>query len=75
MEQKIQQLDTPAQQPTFVAFDPFSAIVVNHLNERRDLKNKLRLFDEILNDNRAEVLFETDNIKTVMFPGHKGSEL
>ena len=74
MEQKIEQLETPSEQPTYVAFDPFSAIVVKHLNERRDLKNKLRLFDEILNDGRAEVLFETENVKTVMFPGHKGTQ-
>lgn len=74
MEQKIQQMETPAEQPVFVAFDPFSAIVVKHLNARRDLKNKLRLFDEILNDGRAELLFETEKAKTVAFPNHKGSQ-
>lgn len=74
MEQKIQQLDTPAQQPAFVAFDPFSAIVIEKLNERRDLKNKLRLFEDILNDGRAEVIFEIERAKTIAFPNHKGSQ-
>lgn len=74
MEQKVQQIETPTELPAFVAFDPFSAIVIEKLNERRDVKNKLRLFDEIVNDNRADVLFETENVKTVLFPGHKGTQ-
>lgn len=74
MEQKVQQIETPAEQPTFVAFDPFSAIVIEHLNARRDLKNKLRLFYDILNDGRAETINETNNTKTIVFPGHKGRQ-
>lgn len=74
MEQKVQQIETPTEQPTFVAFDPFSAIVIEHLNARRDLKNKLRLFYDIVNDTRAEIINETNNTKTVVFPGHKGRQ-
>ena len=74
MEQKVRQIETPSEQPAFVAFDPFSAIVIEHLNARRDLKNKLRLFYDILNDTRAEIIYETNNTKTVVFPGHKGRQ-
>lgn len=74
MEQKVQQIETPTEQPAFVAFDPFSAIVIEHLNARRDLKNKLRLFYDIVNDTRAEIINETNNTKTVVFPGHKGRQ-
>lgn len=74
MEQKVQQIETPAEQPTFVAFDPFSAIVIKHLNDRKDLKGKIKLFNEILEDGRAETISETGATKTVVFPGHKGSQ-
>ena len=74
MEQKVRQIETPSEQPAFVAFDPFSAIVIEKFNERRDAKNKLRLFYDIVNDNRADVIFETGNARTVVFPGHKGTQ-
>lgn len=74
MEQKVQQIETPSEQPAFVAFDPFSAIVIKHLNDRKDLKSKIKLFCDILEDNRAETILETDTAKTVVFPGHKGSQ-
>ena len=67
-------METPTEQTVFVAFEPFSPNIIKLLGEQRDLKSKLHLFDIILNDHRAEVVNETDKAKTVVFPGHKGSQ-
>lgn len=74
IKQKVQRIETPTEQPTFVAIEPVSPIVVKYLNERKDLKGKLKLFNEIVNDERAEVLNTFENAKTVMFEGHKGRQ-
>ena len=67
-------METPTEQTAFVTFEPFSPNIIKLLGEQRDLKSKLHLFDIILNDHRAEVVNETDKAKTVVFPGHKGSQ-
>ena len=74
MEQKVQQIETPTEQPAFVAFDPFSAIVIEHLNARRDLKNKLRLFNEIITDDRALSINDNGKCRTILFPGNNGEK-
>lgn len=71
---KVDRAIQPRAKDTYVAFEPFSAIIIEKLKEQRDLKNKLRLFNEILNDERAIKLSHTDKAKTVMFPGHKGGQ-
>lgn len=65
---------TPRERSIYVAFDPFSPIVIEKLKEQKDLKHKMRLFEEILSDERAEELSRIGNARTVVFPGHKGSQ-
>ena len=72
IKEKVATLTAPHQRQTYVAFEPFSPIIVEKLREQHDLKNKLKLFESIINDERATVLNETEGAKTVMFPGHKG---
>lgn len=74
IKEKVATLTAPHQRQTYVAFEPFSPIIVEKLREQHDLKNKLKLFESIINDERATVLNETEGAKTVMFPGHKGRQ-
>lgn len=57
-----------------VSFEPFSPMVVEKLNEQKHLRDKISLFNEILNDNRAQELSRVGEARTVVFPGHKGSK-
>ena len=74
MEQKIQQLDTPAQQPTFVAFDPFSAIVIKKIAEAKDINAKIALFESIMNDERVDVINIEVKARTVLYPNNRGKK-
>lgn len=59
-----------------VAFDPVSAIVIQELSKRHELKDKIKLFGQILSDNRATTLHKSDNgARAVIFPGHKTKNL
>lgn len=72
MKEKIEQLELQTEQLVFVAFEPFSPIVVKKLAERRELKSKLLLFNDILSDKGAYIISETEKAKVVIFPNHKG---
>ena len=72
--EKVVEILRPTENRAYIAFDPFSPIVVEKIREQRDLKHKLRLFGEIINDERATVLNSNGEIKTVVFPGHKGRQ-
>ena len=72
LTEEVAMLITPHQRHTYVAFEPFSPVIIEKLRELHDLKNKLKLFESIINDERATVLSEAEGAKTVMFPGHKG---
>lgn len=74
IDSKVAEIMTPRERSVYVAFDPFSPIVIEKLKEQKDLKHKMRLFEEILSDERAEELSRIGNARTVVFPGHKGSQ-
>lgn len=71
---KVAEIMTPRERSAYVAFEPFSPIVIEKLKERKDLKHKLGLFEGILNDERAKELSKVEGARTVVFPGHKGSQ-
>ena len=71
---KVAEIMTPRERSAYVAFEPFSPIVIEKLKEHKDLKHKLGLFEDILNDERAKELSRVDGARTVVFPGHKGSQ-
>lgn len=71
---KVSRILKPSEQRAYVVFEPFSHIVIEKLRERKDLKRRMRLFDEIVSDERATVLSTVGEARTVMFPGHKGRQ-
>ena len=71
---KVTEIMTPRERSAYVAFEPFSPIVIEKLKEHKDLKHKLGLFEDILNDERAKELSNVEGARTVVFPGHKGSQ-
>ena len=71
---KVAEIMTPRERSAYVAFEPFSPIVIEKLKEHKDLKHKLGLFEDILNDERAKELSKVEGARTVVFPGHKGSQ-
>ncbi len=74
IEDKVARILSPRELRAYVAFEPFSPIVLEKLSERKDLKHKLGLFEEILSDERAKELSRIEGARTVVFPGHKGSQ-
>ncbi len=71
---KVTEIMAPRERSAYVAFEPFSPIVIEKLKEHKDLKHKLGLFEEILSDERAKELSKVEGARTVVFPGHKGSQ-
>lgn len=71
---KVKGIMTPRERAAYVSFDPFSPMVIEKMKERKDLKHKLGLFEDILNDERATELSRVGTARTVVFPGHKGSQ-
>lgn len=72
--EKVIGIMKPQELSEYVSFDPFSPVVIEKLKERKNLKYKLGLFEEILDDERAKELFRLKDARTVVFPGHKGSQ-
>lgn len=71
---KVTEIMTPRERSAYVAFEPFSPMVIEKLKEHKDLKHKLGLFEEILSDERAKELSRVESARTVVFPGHKGRQ-
>lgn len=71
---KVTEIMAPRERSAYVAFEPFSPMVIEKLKEHKDLKHKLGLFEEILSDERAKELSRVEGARTVVFPGHKGSQ-
>lgn len=69
---KVKNILKPAEGKFYVSFEPFSPIVMEKLNSLRSVKRKMGLFNEILNDERAEEILSSNTARTIMFPNHKG---
>lgn len=74
IEVKIKAITKPREKNSYVSFEPISVIIIEKLKERKDLKQKLKLFEEIMSDDRAKELFRDKEARTIVFPGHKGSQ-
>ena len=72
IKNNIDLITKPLTKNLYVSFEPFSPIIANKLNEIRDKKDKIKLFNDLLNDD----VFITENttdkgVKTVTHPLHK----
>lgn len=71
----IQKLDE-AEKPDVVAdiipvtFEPFSFLIVQELKKLTKRAERNRLYESILNDERASLLYQSSTAKTVLFPNH-----
>lgn len=72
--QKLLEVSKPFQKSTYVVFEPFSPMIVEHLKRVGSNAKKQALLQEIIDDNRAKLIFqhETNGAKTVIFDLHKG---
>ena len=72
--QKLLEVSKPFQKSTYVVFEPFSPMIVEHLKRVGSNAKKQALLQEIIDDNRAKLIFqhETNGAKTVLFDLHKG---
>ena len=74
ISQKIIQAIQPFSRSTYVAFEPFSPVIIEHLKKIKHNTDKQKLLQEIIDDNRAKLIFqhETNGAKTVIFDLHRG---
>ena len=74
ISQKVIQAIQPFNKNAYVAFEPFSPVIIEQLKKIKHSKDKQKLLQDIIDDNRAKTLFhnETNGAKTVMFDLHKG---
>ena len=74
ISQKVIQAIQPFSRSTYVSFEPFSPMIVEHLKRAGSNAKKQALLQEIIDDNRAKLIFqhETNGAKTVLFDLHKG---
>ncbi len=72
---KITKGTSPDAVKLFSSFEPFSPIIIQTLDKLKNKRDRNKLFESIYEDERIEVLNVTDkNIKTVVFPNHKGKK-
>ena len=72
--QKLLEVSKSFQESTYVSFEPFSPMIVEHLKRAGSNAKKQALLQEIIDDNRAKLVFqhETNGAKTVLFDLHRG---
>ena len=72
VQDKLQEATKPFVHYLYCAFDPFSPMIIEAVRMAQDRKAKNAIFESILNDERASVLYQTQTAKTTIFPNHKG---
>ena len=72
VQDKLQEATKLFEHYLYCAFDPFSPMIIEAVRMAQDRKAKNAIFESILNDERASVLYQTQTAKTTIFPNHKG---
>ncbi len=72
--EKLAKVQQPLEKRIYVAFEPFSPVIIEALRKVRDRSRKAKLFDDILNDSRAEVINKAKNAKTTLYPTNRGKK-
>ena len=71
---KLQEATKPFEHNLYGTFEPFSPMIIEAVRMAKDRKTKTAIFESILNDERASVLYQTQTAKTTIFPNHKGKK-
>lgn len=69
---KLREATKPFEHNLYGTFEPFSPMIIEAVRMAKDRKTKNAIFESILNDKRASVLYQTQTAKTTIFPNHKG---
>lgn len=69
---KLQEATKPFEHNLYGTFEPFSPMIIEAVRMAKDRKAKNAIFESILNDVRASVLYQAQTAKTTIFPNHKG---
>ena len=69
---KLREATKPFEHNLYGTFEPFSPMIIEAVRMAKDRKAKNTIFESILNDERASVLYQTQTAKTTIFPNHKG---
>ena len=69
---KIREATKPFEHNLYGTFEPFSPMIIEAVRKAKERKTKNAIFESILNDERASVLYQTQTAKTTIFPNHKG---
>lgn len=71
---KLREATKPFEHNLYGTFEPFSPMIIEAVRMAKDRKTKNAIFERILNDKRASVLYQTQTAKTTIFPNHKGKK-
>ena len=69
---KLREATKPFEHNLYGTFEPFSPMIIEAVRRAKDRKTKNAIFESILNDERASILYQTQTAKTTIFPNHKG---
>lgn len=74
VSQRVIQAIQPFSRSTYVAFEPFSPVIIERLKKIKHNTDKQKLLQEIIDDERAKLVFQhkTNGAKTVLFDLHRG---
>lgn len=61
------------EQKTHLSFEPFSANVLQRVNEARGIKEKNAIFESVLKDDKTLILNEVHGCKTMLYQNHRGT--
>ena len=71
---KLRDATKPFEHNLYGTFEPFSPMIIEAVRMAQDRKAKSAIFESVLNDKRASVLYQTQTAKTTIFPNHKGKK-
>ena len=71
---KLREATKPFEHNLYGTFEPFSPMIIEAVRMAKDRKTKNAIFESILNDEQASVLYQTQTAKTTIFPNHKGKK-
>ena len=74
VREKLREATKPFEHNLYGTFEPFSPMIIEAVRMAKDRKEKIAIFESILNDERASVLYQTQTAKTTIFPNHKGKK-
>ena len=61
------------EQKTHLSFEPFSANILQRVNEARGIKEKNAIFESVFQNDKALTLNEVNGFITMLYQNHRGT--